>query len=233
MPSEGSARFMITNTRYAFEVLMKNTFLSFIACAMTVCTVLSIYVPANAQKGTSQKRDTVIVESRDTLFLQSQDTVAIKSYAKRFNPRKAILYAAILPGMGQVYNKKYWKLPLVYGGFYAIGHYINTYNNLYTEYKGYLYFNLENNLRGENDENPVIKRTTRQLRTFVDKIRRERDFMIILMGGMYLLQMVDAHVDSHLKEFDLNPKLQVSIEPSMDQDQLAGRTFGVALVVKF
>ncbi len=176
-------------------------------------------------------QDSLIVE-RDTVFQNEPDTVAIKSLAKRYSPRKAILYAAIMPGLGQVYNKKYWKLPLVYGGFYAIGYYINAYNNLYTEYKGYLFENIEAG-RGENVENPTINRTTGQLRTIVDKTRRERDLMIILLGGMYLLQMVDAHVDSHLKEFDLNPNLQVSIEPSMKQDAWTGRTAGLSLIVRF
>lgn len=179
----------------------------------------------------AEAQDSLIVE-RDTVFQNEPDTVAIESLAKRYSPRKAILYAAIMPGLGQVYNKKYWKLPLVYGGFYAIGYYINAYNNLYTEYKGYLFENIEAG-RGENVENPTINRTTGQLRTIVDKARRERDFMIILLGGMYLLQMVDAHVDSHLKEFDLNPNLQVSIEPSMRQDAWTGRTAGLSLIVRF
>jgi hypothetical protein len=197
--------------------------------ALTVAITAASLV-ANAQQVAA---DTVIMESRDTVILDEPDTVAIKSYAKRFNPRKAILYAAIFPGLGQAYNKKYWKIPLVYGGFYFIGHYINTYNNLYTEYKGYLFYNLENGLGGENDENPEILLTTGQLRTIVNKARRERDFMIILMGGMYILQMVDAHVDAHLKEFDLNPRLQVSIEPSIQQDAWTGRTTGLALVIRF
>jgi hypothetical protein len=181
-------------------------------------------------------QDSLIVE-RDTIVEEGPDTVAIRSYAKRFSPRKAILYAAVLPGLGQIYNKKYWKLPLVYGGIYAIGYYIDLYNDLYTEYKGYLFYNLENNLREENQEHPDLiagqRVTTGQLRRIVDKSRRERDFMVILMGGMYLLQMVDAHVDSHLKEFDVNPKLQVSIEPTMQQDALTGRTTGIALIIKF
>ena len=179
-------------------------------------------------------QDSLVVE-RDTIVEAGPDTVAIRSYAKRFSPRKAILYAAVLPGLGQAYNKKYWKIPLVYGGFYIIGHYIDVYNDLYTEYKGYLFYNLENGLGGENQEHPdpEVGLTTGQLRTIVDKSRRERDFMIILMGGMYLLQMVDAHVDSHLKEFDLNPKLQVSIEPTMEQNALTGTTTGLALVFKF
>lgn len=197
--------------------------------------VLFFYCSHNlhGQDSLRTAEDTVIVESRDTVYLPPADTVAIKSYAKRFSPRKAILYAAIFPGLGQIYNKKYWKLPLVYGGFYAIGYYINNYNNLYTEYKGYLFYNLEHGLGGDNQENPEIELTTRQLRTIVDKSRRERDFMIILMGGMYILQMVDAHVDAHLKEFDVNPRLQVSIEPTLDQDAWTGRTMGMALVVKF
>lgn len=176
-------------------------------------------------------QDSLIVE-RDTVFQSGPDTVAIKSLAKRFSPRKAILYGAILPGLGQIYNKKYWKLPLVYGGFYAIGFYINEYNRLYTEYKGYLFENIEVG-RGENIPHPTINRTTAQLRTIVDKTRRERDLMIILLGGMYLLQMVDAHVDAHLKEFDVNPNLQVSIEPSMKQDAWTGRTTGVSIIVRF
>jgi len=213
----------------AYARLLRNAVSNGKPLAWSVCVLLlmlgSTGNPVNAQ-------DSLIVE-RDTVVMEEPDTVAIKSYAKRFSPRKAILYAAIVPGLGQVYNKKYWKLPLVYGGFYAIGYYINSYNNLYTEYKGYLFDNLEKGLRGENDENTEIQLTTGQLRTIVDKARRERDFMIILMGGMYVLQMIDAHVDSHLKEFDVNPRLQVSIEPAIQQDAWTGRTTGVALVIRF
>jgi hypothetical protein len=193
---------------------------------------------ARAQDLPETRRDTVIVESRDTVYVQSQqDTVAIEAYAKRFDPRKAILLAAVLPGLGQVYNKKYWKLPLVYGGIYAIGYGINYYNGLHKEYRAHLFQNLEEGV-GENQTNPNLPEpfnnfATSQIRTAVDKARRERDFMIILMGGMYLLQMVDAHVDAHLKEFDLNPNLQVSIEPAVDQNVMAGRTIGVAIVARF
>lgn len=182
-------------------------------------------IPALAQ-------DSVKIE-RDTIFLEPEDTVLIKSYAKRFNPRKALLYAAVLPGLGQVYNKKYWKLPLVYGGFYFIGKGINYYNVIYTDYKVHLFYNLEHDLEGDTDINVATNLTTAQLRRIVDKARRERDFMVILMGGMYLLQIVDAHVDSHLKEFDLNPNLKVSIEPAMYQDVVLGRQTGMSVIFRF
>lgn len=187
---------------------------------------------AYAQDTTSTRADTVIIERS-----VGPDTVAIESYAKRYDPRKAILYAAILPGLGQVYNKKYWKLPLVYGGFYAIGYGLDWYNELHKKYRSYLFMNLETGI-GENQRNgalpdPFDNLTTSTMRTLVDRTRRERDFMIILMGGMYILQMIDAHVDSHLKEFDLNPRLQVSLEPTIDANYATGRTAGVALVVRF
>lgn len=171
--------------------------------------------------------------TRDTIFIESQDTMLIKSYAKRYNPRKAILYAAVLPGLGQVYNKKYWKLPLVYGGFYFLARGINFYNGVYQEAKGHLFFNLENNLANPTDRNPNINLTTGNLRRVVNLTRRDRDFMVILIGGMYLLQMIDAHVDSHLKEFDLNPNLKVSIKPTISGDALIGRQTGVSLIIRF
>jgi len=166
------------------------------------------------------------------------DTVALKSYAARYDPRKALLYAAVVPGLGQIYNKKYWKLPLVYGGFFGIGYAINFYQQNYKEYKVQLFYNLDHGFEDDNDinTNPETNPsgyTTGQLRTIVDKSRRERDFWVIMMGAMYILQMVDAHVDAHLKEFDLNPNLRVSIQPGIDQSELLGRQNSLALVIKF
>ena len=80
---------------------------------------------------------------------------------------------------------------------------------------------------------PGDRYTTANYRRIVDQYKRERDFMIILMGGMYLFQIVDAHVDAHLKEFDLNPKLQMSIEPTVEQNDLIGRQSGISLIIKF
>jgi hypothetical protein len=163
--------------------------------------------------------DSLIIES-------SRDTVLLKSYATKYDPRKALLYAAILPGLGQVYTKKYWKIPLVYGGFISIGYGISFYQTRYTSTKGMLFSKLE-------DPSTYPTYSIERLRNAVTRYRRERDFMIILMGGMYILQMIDAHVDAHLKEFDLNPNLQVKLQPSMDQNAMAGRTTGLSLVFQF
>jgi hypothetical protein len=159
--------------------------------------------------------------------IREQDTVQIKSYAERYNPRKALMYAAIFPGAGQVYNKKYWKLPLVYGGIFAIGYAINFYQEGYTKYRGELFYVINQGGVSPSGFNES------SLRTIVDRYRRERDFWIVMMAGMYLLQIVDAHVDAHLKEFDLNPNLRVQLKPMFEQDQLIGRQTGLSLVFKF
>jgi hypothetical protein len=144
-----------------------------------------------------------------------------------------LFFAAVVPGLGQIYNKKYWKLPLVYGGFIAIGYAINFYQEGYIKYKKELYYNLENGYTQDNQSRPGDYYTTGSYRRIVDQYRRERDFMIVLGVGVYLLQIVDAHVDAHLKEFDLNPNLQLSVRPSVEQSGLTGQLTGVSVVLRF
>jgi hypothetical protein len=182
---------------------------------LTIC-LLSLIISVFAQEK-SKKSEAV------------PDTVELQSYATRYDPRKAILYAAILPGLGQIYNKKYWKLPLVYGGFIGFGYGISFYQKGYTKYKSELFDILE-------PDAPLLSPsgfTEDQLRTIVDRYRRQRDFFIILMAGMYLLQMVDAHVDAHLKEFDLNPNLHVRLEPTWESDTQLGRSAGFSIKLRF
>lgn len=180
---------------------------------------------------TARAQDSLRVEADpDAVFLKS-DTLTLTSYAPEHDPRKAIMFAAVLPGLGQIYNKKYWKLPLVYGGLFGFGYGVSFYQKGYREFKGGLFDLLESGaseieIRGYTLGEP-------QLRRIVDQYRRERDFFIILTAGMYLLQMVDAHVDAHLREFDVNPNLQVSIQPTVNTDLMTGRTAGFSLIVKF
>lgn len=178
----------------------------------------------------------------DTLRSEAEDTVMLKSYATRYDPRKAILYAAVVPGLGQIYNKKYWKLPLVYGGFFALGYAVNFYSKGFTKYKKLLFRNLEAGYTQDGDVYVIDNNTTPPItdvyttanyRRIVDLYKRQRDFFLILMGGMYLLQMVDAHVDAHLREFDLNPNLHVSIYPTMEQSMMLGNQQGISLVIRF
>lgn len=160
----------------------------------------------------------------------TSDTLDIATYASRYDPQKALLYAAVLPGLGQAYNKKYWKIPLVYGGFIGLGYGIKWNNDIYQDLKDGLYYILET---GETYGPPPYELTESQYRTNIDKFRRNRDFMYLFIGALYVLQIVDAHVDAHLKEFDINPNLQVRLQPMMTTDPLMGNQTGLSLTIKF
>ena len=165
----------------------------------------------------------------DTLIIRRRGKViTAEQYAARYVPRKALLYSAVLPGMGQVYNKKYWKLPIVYGGFFALTWVALGYNDLYNEYKKDLFAVVRDPTYIQKDGY-----TEEQLRSVTEFYRRQRDFFLILDGMWYLLQLVDAHVDAHLRDFDLNPQLNVSLGPSMQQSPYYGQVSGFSITLKF
>ena len=181
---------------------------------------------AVAQEKVNTKADSVDVIRDTTLVDGNRPVEKIVSYANKYDPRKALLYAAVLPGSGQIYNKKYWKLPLVYGGFGLLINAVSFYQTAYVKYKNQLFIRINGGV-------PPGGRDIATLRTIVDEARRQRDFFLVMSGLMYILQMVDAHVDAHLKEFDLNPKLRVQLKPQMEQNNMMGRSSGIALVFKF
>ncbi len=186
---------------------------------------LCLAEPALAQKVEVEKDTT----KTDSLIIRRRGKVINpEEYAARYVPRKALLYSAALPGMGQVYNKKYWKLPIVYGGFYVLTYVAFRYNDLYNQYKKELY-----DVVRDNKYVPPSGYTEQQLRSVTEYYRRQRDFFLILDGMWYLLQLVDAHVDAHLREFDLNPQLKVSLGPSMQYNPLIGSAPGFGITVKF
>ncbi len=174
------------------------------------------------------KQDTLHTFSPDSLSSKKGlKIISIENYSQRFDPRKAMLYSAVLPGTGQAYNKKYWKVPLVYGGLLGLISVVNHYQVLNTKYRNELFI-----LLNTGQQSPTGL-TEAQLRSNIDQARRQRDYFLIFTGFFYLLQMVDAHVDAHLKEFSLNPKLKVRIEPAIENNVYTGSTAGIAIKFKF
>lgn len=159
---------------------------------------------------------------QDSISIAKSDTSRIK----RLDPRKALFYSAVFPGMGQIYNGKYWKLPFVYGGFAVTFSVVSFYQKGYVRYRDELYTLLATGQAPSGASEST-------LRFVVDKARRERDYYIILSGIWYLLQIVDAHVDAHLQEFKFNKNIDISLRPSVDQNNLTGRTAGLTLTLKF
>jgi len=185
--------------------------------------LLLVAIPALAQE-----RDTIIVTDSGLIIEKVEAIDTLISMARNFDPERAMLLSAVLPGLGQAYNKKYWKIPLVYGGFGFLAFQLNFYQDGFLTYKNYLFAEIGQN---SNLNNPSGFNES-QLRNIVDRYRRQRDFYIVYTGIFYLIQIVDAHIDAHLKEFDVNPKLQVRIEPSFEQNVYFSAT-GISLKLKF
>jgi len=144
-------------------------------------------------------------------FINSTTDTLDVDIAEIHSPGKASLFSAVVPGLGQAYNGKHWKIPIIYGGFITFGYLIYD-NNIKYQY-------FRRNLIAEIDDNPETENTTgrdeENLRANRDQFRRYRDLNMILFGIMYLLQIADAHIDAHLLEFKLNPDLTVSIDPAL------------------
>ena len=150
--------------------------------------------------------------------------------------KKATTLACIFPGAGQIYNKSYWKVPFVIGGFASMIYCID-WNN-----RGYQRFKKAYNLLSDYDRNPdkYPDGPTDEFhgRYSASFIRNLRNNCIILSGALYVLQIVDAHVDAHLKDYDISDDLSMNLEPLVDYTYvptLGGNrpVFGFNLSLKF
>ena len=148
---------------------------------------------------------------------------------KYYNPKKATKLSAVLPGLGQVYNKQYWKLPVIYGGYAVIGHYIKFNNDMYHEFKNALTYEIDDNV---STINPFPNFSRNSLERNMDFWRRNRDMLIIFTGVYYLLNIIDAHVFAHLNEFDTNSDLSIKIEPNIKKIN-TNNLVGVSLYLTF
>ena len=167
----------------------------------------------------AQTTDTLAVEQEGQLIVQ--DSVPNIEYDP-LRPSKAAFYSAVLPGLGQAYNKRYWKIPIVYAGIgTGVYFYIqNTedYNRFRDAYK--------RRLAGfEDDEFQGI--STDRLIDAQKNASRNRDVSLIVAIGFYVLNIVDANVDAHLRQFNVNENL--SMEPKFELDPInAQTTYGMA-----
>ena len=143
------------------------------------------------------------------------------------SPKKAAMYSAIIPGWGQAYNKKYWKIPIVYAGFGTIGYFIGWNNRYYNTYKD-AYSDLTDddpNTDSYNDieasqyydlTNPTDCENFRSgLNKQQEYYRRNRDLLIISIIGFYGLNIIDASVDAHFFEFDISEDLTMNWQPTV------------------
>ncbi|MBT5162296.1 MAG: hypothetical protein HOL96_00435 [Lentimicrobiaceae bacterium] len=142
------------------------------------------------------------------------DTIVIKKHS----PKKAT-YLSLIPGAGQIYNKKYWKLPIVYAGFGVTGYFALWNRNGYLEYNDAYICKIEEQEQSgyECDNELAQKYSADQIKSVRDQYRRDMEFSFILMGLWYVLQILDATVDAHLYYWDVNENLSVRVQPIIKQ----------------
>lgn len=157
-------------------------------------------------------------------FSQAQKSQEIKIETKKvvkdsinpLAPAKAAFYSAILPGLGQAYNKKYWKIPIVWGSIGA-GIYFYSFNNKkYHEYRD----EYKRRLDGTSDPNHPIYGGLDNSRLISAQRyhQRNRDLSALITAGLYILNIVDANVDAHLMQFNVNDNL--SVAPEIQQNEI-------------
>jgi len=184
-------------------------------------------------------QDTIPVRDQSVVIQQQTDTIIDKKEEFKPDPRKTLIFSAIFPGLGQVYNRKYWKLPILYGGFIGLSYAISWNNRYYQDYfqayKDIMDEDPETNswhnfLRyGQDPESVDTTWLKDVLRRGKNYYRRYRDLSIIGTVALYGLSIMDAYVDAQLFEFDITPDLSMRVEPAVIQKNsyYAANAFGI------
>lgn len=197
---------------------------------LALLTIASL--PALAQ----QKKDSAVTVS-DTLRAAAKKAAAdsAKVKKKRSEPGKAALRSAIVPGLGQIYNKKYWKLPIVYGAL-AVPVVTFTYNNTWykktREAYAIRYYNdtsTVSDLPTDGIDPRLLPLSTQSLQIYRDQFRQNMDLSVLAFLIIWGLQVADAAVDAHLKGFNISDDLSLKVKPNVSP----GRSSGVSLILTY
>ena len=164
------------------------------------------------------------------------------------NPKRALWLALVIPGGGQIYNRKYWKLPIVYGGIVGCLYAMNWNNNMYKDYSQayldltdkdpatqsynmFLHLGTQINASNEARYKDIFKKRK-------DKFRRWRDLSFFVLLGVYALSVIDAYVDAELSNFDISKDLSLKVEPTIlnnrsSSNPLDGSSLGLQCSLNF
>lgn len=221
--------------------------------------------PANAAAADSQnpilaQQDTLrLLDSANKPLLSRNDSLqlrkdSIKIAKKRDwatwrpNPKRAMWLALVLPGAGQIYNRKYWKLPIVYGGFVGCAYALRWNNQMYRDYSQ-AYLDLMDDDPNTQSYNQFLHlgakiddsnkaRYQKLFKSRKDTYRRWRDLSVFCLIGVYALSVIDAYVDASLSEFDISKDLSLRVEPTIisnnrERNPLKSNSLGINCSLNF
>ena len=205
----------------------------------TLLLLVATMTAAQAQTDSISKAlepmDSIAVVDMQTLETERATSVVVDSNRVkkpkrdwntwRPNPKRALWLALVLPGAGQIYNRKYWKLPIVYGGFVGCIYALTWNNSMYRDYaQAYLdimdddpgtasynkFLHLGRQITPQNEE-----RYKQIFKKRKDKYRRWRDLSFFVMVGIYAVSVIDAYVDAELSDFDISKDLSLKVRPAV------------------
>lgn len=195
--------------------------------------------------------DTIYVHHPDTTTTAEDEYKYYIDLTKQPDAIKAVWLGAIFPGAGQIYNKSYWKLPIVYGAFMGCGYAISWNQHRYSNYKT-AYLDLYNDIQAGTvsedgsksyiaiiPEGYDLERVGGQdtwlntLKNQQTTFRRYRDLSILATAIVYMLSLIDAYVDAQLFDFDITPDLSFNLEPQIIMDPQRQQSAELKLAIRF
>ncbi len=210
-------------------------------------------ITKDMEKVLSENEAVMAADAEALLKLPSLDTIGNMKVKRdwstwRPSPQRAMWLALVLPGAGQIYNRKYWKLPIIYGGFMGCLYALNWNNMMYKDYsQAYLdimdsdpttesyneFLHLGQRITSSNEER--YKEIFKNRR---NRYRRWRDLSFFCLLGVYALSVIDAYVDAELSEFDISKDLSLKVEPTVINNEtskkiLEASSVGIQCRLKF
>ena len=191
-----------------------------------IIAMLAMALTGHAQEEAEVVNDTLRTDEVSIMIDSTRVVKAPRDWSTwKPNPQRALWLALVLPGAGQIYNRKYWKLPIFYGGFMGCIYALSWNNMMYKDYsQAYLdimdddpntasynkFLHLGVQITKDNE-----KRYQEIFKSRKDKYRRWRDMSIFVMIGVYALSVIDAYVDAELSEFDISKDLSLEVRPTV------------------
>ena len=176
-----------------------------------------------AEKATSLQKDSIRLAKQIRREQRALNQANFKP-----DPNKSLWLGLTFPGAGQIYNRKYWKLPIIYGGAmgvaYAVSYYGGHYNDYMKGYRDYLDSDPNTNYHLELIPQGYPESSAgNYVKNRVNSYRRYRDIFIVVGVAVYALSVIDAYVDAQLADFDISTDLSMKVRPKLDVEQHTGK----------
>lgn len=199
-----------------------------------------VFFLLNSAPVLAQQPDTVRILPDSVVTVQT-DSSKIKArkhfpgvdfFTRKYpDPRKAALLAAVLPGSGQAYNKKWWKVPIVYAALGGMTWWTVDNVRTYHEYRDNYKLLVDENPNTNPADPKYLTVTTETLRQYRDRFRKYSEQSYLGLGLLYLLSVTDAFVDAHLHNFDVSDDLSMRLVPNLQSSPGFGASFGLGVQI--